>query len=245
MNMKNKIKVIVLVVLAVVVVFALVSINGSSKQEVSRLDATDTAVGFYDKWLAAVESTETDPYKEDLAKSPILSKELKEKIKEAKKSESIDPVLCQTKAPEDISTRRVSELEKEVQILITSKDKNVSEQTLVTLKKLNGGWYIDDISCSAGEVAPEREFSFEEEGFLLKDSIPAPFDSNNWHLVFEEDGVAGHVVPLIFDSESQCVDLDGNKAVCDSSRFVEATKVSIKGQMTERGANVKILEFVK
>ncbi len=245
MYMKN-IKIIGVVV-ALAIIIGLVWFNrGGGEQQVSRLDVVDTARGFYDEWLLALKEPETaEPNIKTLAKSPILSKELRDKIKKAQKNEEVDPVLCQTTVPEEISMRRVYLSEEEVQMLVTSKDTNVTEQALVVLKSLNEGWYINDIRCSLGEFAPEREFSFEKEGFLLKDSVPAPYDSKNWHLVFEQDGQMGHVVPLLFDGESECTSLDGTKSTCDTSTFAEALKVVVKSQMTERGAEVKYLEFVK
>lgn len=219
-----------------------------SEQQVSKLDAVDTTADFYDKWLkAAQQPTDADPSLATLAKSPILSKLLRDKIKNAQKdsNDTTDPVLCQTTVPEGISTRRVYINEDEAQILVTSKDKNVTGQALVTLAKYKEGWYINDIECSLGEFAPEREFSFEKEGYLMKDSIPAPYNPKDWHLVFEDNGQQGHVVPLFFNSESQCTNLDGNTSVCKPEQFNEAEKVSVRGQMTELGADIKQLKFVK
>ncbi|OHB14720.1 MAG: hypothetical protein A2431_01310 [Candidatus Zambryskibacteria bacterium RIFOXYC1_FULL_39_10] len=244
---RNKLIGVVVVLIAIVgLVWFLV--KGGGEQQVSRLDAADTVGNFYGEWLTAVKQPETaEPNIKTLAKSPILSKELRDKIRKVQKdsSNTIDPVLCQATIPEEISTRRVSTGEDEVQILITSKDKNVTNQALVTVSKLNEGWYINDIACSLGEFAPEREFSFEKEGFLLKNSIPKPYNPENWHLVFEDNGAQGNVVPLFFDKESQCTSLDGSKSVCVPSQFAEATKVRVRSQMTERGASVKQLEFVK
>lgn len=220
--------------------------RGSSEQQVSELDAVDTATNFYQDWLRAAKSPQdAEPNLDTLAKWPILSKSLRDKIKEGRKDSDMDPVLCQTTVPEDISMRRIYTGEEEVQMLVTSKDKEVTNQATVTIKKYNEGWYIDNIECSLGEFAPDREFSFEKEGFLLKDSIPAPYNSNNWHLVFEDNGQAGNVAPLLFGPESQCTNLDGEKSVCDPSQFTEATKVYVRSQMTERGANVVQLEFAK
>jgi len=235
------------VIVVLVVVFALVFTMGSTEQQVSKLDATDTVRDFYDNWLKATQQSTTDPDRATLAKSPILSKELKNRLVSALKQSGTasDPVLCQTAIPENISTRTVFENAEQAQILVTSKDKKVTEQAIVTLMKYKEGWYIDDIECSLGEFAPEREFSFEREGHLLKGSIPPPYDSKNWHLVFEENNELGHVVPLFFSSESQCTSLDKSKSVCKPDQFTEATKVFIRGQMNERGVSVKQLEFVK
>ena len=244
----KKIKIIgVVVALVVIALFAWFFTKGPAEQQVSKLDATDTAGNFYGQWLKAVkEPTGADPSLATLAKSPILSKSLRDRLASAQKgSDTTDPVLCQTVIPEEVSTRTVSKNANEAQILVTSRDKEVTEQTLITLIRYNEGWYIDDIQCSLGEFEPEREFSFEKEGYLLKDSIPSPYDSNNWHLVFEENGEAGYVTPLFFDSESQCTNLKGDKSVCGPNQFTEATKVFVHGQMTERGVSVKQQEFVK
>lgn len=244
---KTKIIVGVLVLVAIIGLVWFFA-RGAAEQQVSKLDAIDTAGDFYHEWLKAAQSpTTADPSLKTLAKSPILSEPLRERLVNAQKDSgaTTDPVLCQTTVPEDISMRRVYMSEDEAQILVTSKDKNVTNQAFVILKSYNNGWYINDIQCSLGEFAPEREFSFEKEGYLLKGSIPKPYDPKNWHLVFEDSGEPGHVVPLFFDSESQCSSLDGSKSVCKPDQFTEATKVFVRSQMTERGANVKQLEFVK
>jgi hypothetical protein len=244
---KNKFIVGVVVLVAVLGLVWFFSKNPSG-QQVSQVDATDTVKNFYDKWLVAVQKpASANPTKNTLSKSPILSKSLREKIATAQKDSNttMDPVLCQTVVPEGIDTRNVYKNESEAQILITSKDKKVTNQALVKLNALNGGWYINDIECSLGEIAPEREFTFEKEGYLLKGSIPKPFNPKNWHLIFEENGKAGNVVPLIFNAESQCTSLEGAASVCKPDQFTEATKASIRGQMTERGAEVKRLIFVK
>lgn len=235
------------VVLAVLAAVAWFFVGGAGGQQVSKVDAIDTVKSFYDQWLVAVKDPNVVPDRTTLAKEPILSKTLREKIADALKAsdENLDPVLCQTLVPESISIRSVYESEEGAQILVTSKDKTVTNQAIVTLARLNDGWYINDIQCSLGEFAPEREFTFENEGFILKGSIPAPYDSKNWHIVFEQNGVPGHVAPLFFDSSSQCTDMKGTKSVCKPEDFIEASKVLVRGQMTERGATVNQLEFIK
>ena len=246
----KKIKIIGIVVVLLAIIGLARHFKGQSGQQVSILDPKDTAVNFYDQWLKAVYEP-TNPNllsKDELAKSPLLSKELRTKIANALKDpkNKLDPVLCQSAVPGGgISTRSVYSDEKEVQILVTSKDKKVTEEGVVFLKKLNNGWYINDIECSPGEFAPEREFSFEKVGYLLKGSVPKPFDSKNWHLVFEDNGELGHIVPLFFSADTQCTSLDGAQSICKPEQFTETTKVSVHGQMSERGADIKKLEFVK
>ena len=213
----------------------------------SILDATDTVGNFYDQWLKAIkEPGAVEPSRAALLKSPLLSKPLQDRLaKESTANASPDPVLCTVKTPEKIATSRIFEEVDKAQFLVMSRAKDASEAAIVALAKGKDGWYIDTIECSKGDIPPVREFSFENEGFLLKGSTPPPFDPKNWHLVFEQDGKLGHVVPLFFDAASQCTSLDGAKAVCKPLEFKEAQKVSIQAQMTERGATVKNLKFIK
>jgi len=235
-------------VLVVVVLVVWLFAKGPAQQQVSELGVVDTVWEFYDNWLKAVQEPATaDPSLDTLAHSPILSPALRDRLVSAQKdpNTTLDPVLCQTVIPEEIITRTVYEETDKAQVLVMSRDREVTEQALITFIKLNDGWYIDDIQCSPGEFAPEREFSFEKEGYLLKASIPPPYDSNKWHLVFEDNGDEGNVVPLFFDSESKCTSIEGDQAVCSPDQFTEATKVFVHGQMTESGVSVKQQEFVE
>lgn len=216
-----------------------------SPQEVAFGEPIDIVLDFYDPWLAAVQATTTDPYTEGLAKSPILSKELRKHIQKAKGQEdgSLDPVLCQTSIPTQISARPVSQIDGKAQILVVSREKTETRQAVVNLIALNEGWYIDNITCSPGEFGPEREFSFDTEGFLLK-NVPAPFTSGQWHIVFAQNDVPGHVVPLFFSTESMCTNGKEAETVCDPSALVETSKVHVQGEMTETGAKVKRLTLL-
>lgn len=222
------------------------SVAGVTKQEVSTSNPLDIVFDFYEPWLAALHSKSTDPYQEGLADNPLLSKELRERIKDSKDHSDTepDPVVCQTIIPAQISARPINQSDENTQILVMSREKGHTEQAIVTLLKLNDGWYISDIMCSPGEFAPEREFSFEMEGYLLKSVVP-PLDSRNWHLVFEQNGVKGHVVPLFFGAESTCVKDGGTESVCAPDTFVEPSKAMVHGQMTEAGVEVKRLELMQ
>ena len=155
------------------------------------------------------------------------------------------PELCQSKIPTAEMVRTIYERGNEAQVLVTSKDKSNTTQAVVKLNKGNSGWEISNIKCSAGEFAPEKEFSFENEGYLIKTSVPKPYNSKNWHLVYEQNGQTGNVTPLIFDAKSECIALDATKSTCKPDKLTELTKVRIKGQLTERGALVTQLEVVK
>ena len=239
----------IIILVVVVAVWLLAGSGGGNvnkNQEVAQGEPLEIALDFYETWLGAVRSTSTDPYKEGLAENPILSPEVREKLADAKDdaNSEIDPVLCLPILPEQVATISVYELEDKAEILVMSRKPSRDEQAVFGLNAAKGGWYINEIRCSAGEVPPEREFSFEIEGFLLK-SVQPPLDPKYWHLVFEVDDVLGHVAPLFFDSESMCTDLTGKKAVCVPSEFVEATKALIQGQMTETGVEVTNLEMTE
>jgi hypothetical protein len=156
-----------------------------------------------------------------------------------------EPIFCQMVLPGGFVMRNVYEQGDEAQVLVTAKDKSVTKQALVFLNKSDNSWTVSENKCTDGEVAPVREFSFEQEGFLIKHSVPKPFNNKNWHIVFTKDNKPGNVVPLLFDGKSQCTNLEGMKAVCKPDTLSEASKVMVYGQMSERGATVVRLDFVK
>lgn len=237
-------------VLALVVVAGAWVFLGTGKesgQGVSGKSPVDTTLDFYDSWLAASQSTSTDPYQAGLADDPVLSKELRAKIAKAGENTEaeVDPVLCQAKVPTQIAALPVFEREDEAQVVVVSRDKGAVAQAIVTLNQSRGGWFINDITCSEGEIAPERgEFSFEQEGFLLKSVVP-PLDPEYWHLVFEQGGEKGHAAPLLFGPASMCTSTDGSTSVCSPDQFTETSKAFVQGEMTEAGVNVKKLELRK
>ena len=240
------VSVLVLVAVLVGFYFTKNSLWSSATQDVAMGEPVDVVLDFYTPWLNAVSSTSTDPYTLGYAKSPILSPELRKRLVATKghAETEIDPVLCQITAPAKVTTRLVSELGDEVQILVVSKDTRETAQSVFSLTRLNEGWYIHDISCSAGEFGPVREFSFDMEGYLLK-SVVAPLDPRNWHLVFTENGQPGHAAPLFFGAESMCSTFNTAPSVCDPSQLREALKAHVQGEMTETGVKVKLLQLIK
>lgn len=248
MHMDNK-KLIIgcVVAVAAIVIVAIFFMRGGGmnlgfSQEVSTESPINTTLNFFDPWLAAVQAESTDPYQEGLHEYSILSAELRAHIAGSRGGD-VDPVLCRSVDPEQLSARPVYTRDDEAKVLITSSNPEQFEQSIVTLMSHNNGWYISGIECAAGEFAPEREFTFEQKGFLLK-SVPAPYDSNRWHIVFEQDGQAGFVAPLSFNGGSMCSG-GGSETVCDQNSFVEPSEVMVRGQMTETGVEVQKLEFVE
>ena len=238
---------IIAVIVVIIAGGAWFLMKGSSKQIVNA-DPIDTVTGFYGEWLKAAQSATAKPSKSDLAASPVLSKALRSQLASAIEAASpaMDPVLCQSQVPADITTRSLSQTEDKVRVIVEPKEKSVNQVALVTLEKRDGNWSISEITCSNGDVAPAQgEFSFEKQGFLIQKSVPKPYNPKNWHLVFSDNGKEGNVVPLIFSSKSECVAADGTKSTCNTAKFSEATQVSVHGQMTEAGVQVVRMEFGK
>jgi len=233
-----------LVIIAVIVALSLGGpISSGPKQEVSMNEPVDIVLDFYGSWLSAAQATSTDPYQLRVADEPLLSKTLRERLLDMKEApqDGVDPVLCQTTVPTQISALPVYERDETAQFLVMSREEGALEQAIITLTKQGEGWYIEDILCSPGEFPPEREFSFQMEGFLLK-SVPPPLNPEYWHIVFEENNET-HVAPLYFSAESICTNLDGGESVCSPQQFSEPSRALVSGQMTERGVDVNKLEL--
>ncbi len=210
-------------------------------------DSRGIVLDFYEVWMEARRSTTTDPYAAKLVPTAAFSKDLNQKIADAEndfRTNEKDPILCQYEVPEKLRVKVIFENEKAAQLLITPKENTLATQVVVDLdKRAEGFWLIKDISCGSGEQAPDvGEFSFDREGFLMKDSLPAPLDSQYWHLVFEQNGVMGHTAPLFLSGESNCILKDGEEKVCTDEVLFETMRVTVKGSLTEAGVDVKRIE---
>ena len=210
-------------------------------------DPFDVMLDFYDEWLLAASSTTTNPYDAGLHTAGLLTPAVQEKIQTLRMNEEnlLDPVLCQPEPPVRIGAKELYNLNTEVQFMVLARGGEVkaANQAIVTLKAENGAWQITAIDCATGEIAPVRDFPFEQEGYILK-SVPPPLNPEFWHLVFEQAGVMGHTVPLFFTNESVCIDVDGNESTCAVEQFKDATKVLVQADMTEAGAEVKRMHFL-
>lgn len=201
--------------------------------------AEDVTLDFYQAWLVASQSATATPSSAELLAQPLLSEAVRSSIVAAEAGTL--PVLCQAVVPERIRMAAVStsDTAAELQVFARGDGLTAGEYALVTLDVVEGAWQISSIGCFSGESAPEREFTFEQSGQLLK-SVPAPLDSTRWHIVFTENG--GGFVPLAFDENSVCQAGD-SEAVCNPDNFTEATRVTIQGNMTEAGVDVvRIIE---
>lgn len=210
----------------------------------------DVTLDFYDKWRSAKNSTTTDPYTEGLANATVLSSALSKKITDnetAFRSEQKDIVICDESVSRDMKAKEIFNNETRAQVLIFPKDKDTRGiQVITTLEGQAGYWKITDISCGASEQDPNTgEFSFDYEGFLLKQSVPAPLNPQFWHLVFTQEDTPGYTTPLIFSTNSICIFEDKTEKVCSDELLYETKKVRAKGDMTEAGLEVKRVEFIK
>lgn len=232
---------VVLIALVGVALFFFVN-KTPPKQAVSSDDPTDIVLDFYDAWSAAAQSTSTSPYQEELAKTPILSKTLRDRLVATPENPEIDPVLCQNIPPTKVSSRTIVEEADRTQILVMSKEPIQAGQAVFMLSRLDEGWYIDDILCAQGEYVTPGEFSFAHEGGLFKSvtdqSLP---DQEYWTLLYIQD-TKMYTARLLFTPDSMCTDTSGNEAVCNPDQFIE-TKVKVQGEMSENGVAVKQLTF--
>lgn len=207
----------------------------------------DVALNFVEPWLDARKIGPDEPFNQGLLEYTQVGKELKAKLQESQgklgEEGAVDPVLCQAVVPESLRTMRVYEKEDAAQILIMSTARDGSGQAVITMAAKNGLWQLTDITCGSAENGPRGEFSFEKSGFLLK-QVPAPLDSNYWHLVFQEEGVLGHAVPLFINESSICVKLDGTEVACDDNILKETIPARVKGEMSETGVTVKRIELI-
>jgi hypothetical protein len=252
MNMKiQKVALLILVIIIVSFVgWKLLSTGSEDRQEESSGpskivdDPIDATVELYNPWLAALQSTSTGPNKSEIINNAPLTADLRARlINLINESETIDPILCQLELPERIGVKSIYKDETGAQVVVVARGTRVPQQALVTLELINNGWLLTNIECSDGEIAPEREFSFVNEGFLLRTSLQPPLDSSKWHLIYSKDDVPGHAIPLLFDESSMCILADGGESVCSTESLTEASKASLKGAMQEAGVLIKRLEI--
>lgn len=207
----------------------------------------EVALDFYESWLSVRNTEGGDPYTSGLLDYPQLSDSVRDHLATFEgrlQEEGVkDPVLCQTELPGGLRTIPVYQQDESAQVMIRSSSKEHTGQAIVTLVAQNGLWQITEINCDSGETGPQGEFSFDKTGFLLK-QVPAPLDSNYWHLVFQEAGVLGHAVPLYIEETTVCAQKDGNEVACDDNFLKETMPARVKGELTETGVQVVRIELV-
>ena len=211
-----------------------------------QLGPQDVALDFYTQWLAAINSTSTDPYGAKLLEGPTISEEVRSFVMQkhtgAKKGAE-DPVMCQVKRPQRLKTSLVYATTTEAQVLVIGQGGLVKSGyiSIVTLGLVDGNWKIKKIECSGGETAPVTEFDFEETGSLLKGSAKPPLDPKNVYLTFKKENEPENTIQLLFNTTSLCIAKNGAKTACNPAQLSEGTKALIQASMTEEGAVVKKL----
>jgi hypothetical protein len=255
--MKNKNKIITVVIILILLAAGATLFTFKDKlfpTETTRSEAARVqnprlvTLDFYNQWLEETKSTTTSPFTSGLINSPVLSSEVRSQIEReqaARKGKDVDPLLCMPKVPNRLLSKEIFTESNKALVVITPRDKDITteHQAVVGLTLVDDKWLITKIDCTEGERAPVKEFDFEKIGFLLKESIQAPYNKENWHLVYEQETQPGFVAPLSFTIESVCIAADKTESTCDPAKLTEATKVFIQAGMTESGAVVKRMTF--
>jgi hypothetical protein len=245
--------VIVLILVVIAIGFVLrdkITDNQSASQERSSLARPQKELySFYTQWIADSKSTTTTPYESGLLDSSFLNSEVKFQIERAHakyKEGDIDPVLCTPFRPKNVEMNVLSNKDGKAVIVVTPRGQKVKteHQAIVGLTIVDSKWQITKIDCSLGEAGPVKDFDFEHTGSLLKDGIQAPYNNQNWHLIYEQEAEPGHVLPLTFDEKSICINFEGAESACDTTQLKETTKVFIQAGMTDTGSVVKRLTFI-
>lgn len=256
--MTNRKNLFIILVLAGIVLFGasimlfsnLTNVSLTTEEQVGGVegDPVDIVLDFYSDWIEARTATDTDPYMSGLTESEALSTSIREKLSNGKTEfteNGKDLILCSDTPTLGIRSRTIFKNDDSVQVMIFDKEHTSPIQRAVTLTGNNGLWQITSIQCSAGEQALEQgEFSFDNVGYLLKDSLPENFDKQNWYLIFEQNDVKGYTAPLFFNEDSVCRLEDGAEITCANNLFTEAQQVHVQGTMTEAGAEVSRLELL-
>ncbi|MBX2866598.1 hypothetical protein KTR10_01395 [Candidatus Kaiserbacteria bacterium] len=239
--MKNRIVLGAIALVAIVVVVLAVLQTKSEKWNGVKGESIDVAIEFYTGWLELQGAEGGEDATKAFLKEAPLAESLKQTVKENLSSE-VDLIACRPLDEVQLRTQVVFEREDTAQyIMQIAKGELTDGYAVVDLVGKNGEWQIENITCAYGDVAPERgEFNFDQAGGLLK-NVPAPYDANFWHLVYETEGQIG-VVPLHFTEASECITLDGDTVSCNGGFLVEAMDVHVYGHLSEEGAEVVRVE---
>ncbi len=210
------------------------------------IDSIEVASQFFNAWLEARQSTSTNPFDQNVAASEHITDDVRNYINGARDTYTEkDPVLCLTQVPPRIGVRPVYEATTTAEVMVVPRklETPVPQSAIVKLELIDKNWKIVNITCSNGEEAPVSEFSFERAGFATK-TLPAPYASDTWHIVFTQDDGRIGATPLLFDGESLCAAADGTESYCTSDKLVEGGRIYIKSNLTETGALIKHLKIV-
>lgn len=247
----KSIKIILLALVVLGAVFFAIQFLGngdmSTKNQPSRPteDPLDVALSLAGNWLLNLQSTTSIPLADFLAGVDYIHDDVAAKLLTGAAVDSeIDPILCQQNTPARVGAKPVYVSDYESQVMVVARGgEKTPQQSLITLEAVDGQWLIVDVSCSNGEVGkPVGEFSFVQTGRLVRQSVPAPYDSETWHVIFNnEDGSIG-VVPLYWYETSVCVKDEVSES-CNLDDLEEGQVVRVLANMTEQGADVGRIEL--
>ena len=243
MTINTKIGITIGVVLAGIIGVLLLGGNDQPAEVIidtsSFASPRDVVIDFYEEWLQVATAGEQTV----LPVSANITDELRTQLDQLlSASPAVDPILCTEQIPANFATKVVYTTDVAAEVMVSSRGLDTPGQALVQLQVTPERWVISGITCSNGEVAPEVEFTFDQNGNLLKDSLQPPLDASQWHLIYASNGQAGFAVPLSFSDSSMCASAEGAAVVCQPDNFTEAQSVTIKGQMQESGVVVERVE---
>jgi len=243
--MLNRIQIAVLLLLVTAAIGLWIFMSGNATDADPVIDTSsfesprNVVIDFYDVWLETVSTADQPTVLEFVGLNADLRTELNQLLAEGP---AVDPLFCAAGIPDNFGTKVVFTTDTNAEIAVTARGLDTFSQALVLLTATPERWEITSITCSNGETAPDVEFTFDQTGNLLKNSLQAPLDSNRWHLVYTRDGQAGYAAPLFFAADSMCIAADGTSAVCNPDNLSEPQGAIVKGQMTEAGVEVTTLE---
>lgn len=208
-------------------------------------DPIDVSTEFAGAWLRNLQATTAVAMPDFLAEQPTVADDLKETLlARVAVRGAVDPILCQETVPERVGGKSVYTNPDSAQVIVLARGgEKTPQQAIVTLSAVDGQWQITNLTCSNGEMGgPVGEFTFEQKGRLVRESVPAPYNTDTWHVIFSQEDDSVGIVPLAFDEASQCMQGD-NSTACDTGNLQEGTTVIVRANMTEAGAQVKQLEL--
>lgn len=249
-------KIIILAILALVVATSVFFISQrddvtETQQRYVSGEPLDLVLTMANDWQVNLSATSTENQLslEEFINNDLFDPETRQELLEQTEVPVFDPpldvIFCQANVPPRLVGRTVLETPTKSQVMVVARgsEERSPYQAIVSLDgNGEGAWVITGIECVQGETAPDVEFTFDREGYLLK-SVPAPYQTGEWHVVFEQDGQMGYVAPLAFDSDSICIDLTGNETTCDPNSLQEPLPALVQGEMTEVGITVKRVTF--
>ena len=202
-------------------------------------DPIDVASGFVSDWVDVQQATTVPSVADYIAESTVITTDVADTIRTRFETETdIEPITCQATMPARVGAKLIfaDDLRAEVSVVARGADKS-PRQAIVTLGRTETDWEITSHECIDLSSPEQPEFTFERTGRLAKDSVPAPYNNSNWHVLYLDGDRVG-IVPLAFGETSQCTN-GGDVTVCTPDQFTENTIVEVRGDLTEAGAVVQ------